>query len=129
MICVHRIGACNACTIRQIVPVNAAARGGRCSAPAQSAAATGATVSAAAMSTTTTAATTTMAAGTCSCGASTPGTTAARRGANGCRQNHRYRENHNFAEHSGHSGDTPESLSTRAGVARQSANGGALLPR
>jgi hypothetical protein len=53
-------------------------------------------------------------------------TTAARHGANGCRQNHRYGKNHNFPEHGAHSFDTPDSLSTPAGVARQSANAAAL---
>jgi hypothetical protein len=76
---------------------------------------------AAAMSTTATA--------TMSTTATATATSAARRSANGCRQNHRYRENHNFAEHGAHSFDTPDSLFTRAGVARQSANGGDLLPR
>jgi hypothetical protein len=53
------------------------------------------------MSTTTTTSAAAMAAGTCPCpcGASAPGSTAASSSVNGCSQNHRYRENHKFAEH------------------------------
>ena len=70
-----------------------------------------------------------VAAGTCARGASAPGAAPAGCSTNGCCEGDRYRENRNFAEHGAHSCDTPNSLCTRPGLARQSANGGDLPPR